>query len=96
MIGGRSVRLPDVCEWGTMMTRVRFRAGFGPEGNDMAGLIRMAKWSDGFFNYIPAEQAYGDDDQRVALLDEAKRFVEANPECPYTAECLADDFLARV
>jgi len=67
--------------------------------------VNRAKWSDAFFNYVPAEPAYAEwcenplytDRDRQRLLGKmAEQFREANPACPLTAEELTIDFTKRV
>ena len=75
------------------------------------GNFEHAEWSDKFFNYVPAEQAF-DEEWREAnedreildaaplsgerLLEVAKQFLEAYPDCPMTADQLVEDFLRRL
>mgnify|MGYP003430155764 CR=1 FL=1 len=58
----------------------------------MDDMIARAKWSDAFFNYVPAEQA----ENSSELLDAANTFVEANPDCPIVAVDLVEDFKRRL
>lgn len=51
------------------------------------------QWSDAFFNYVPAMQAY---DAGTPLITEALTFVDVNPECPFTPSELITEFLARL
>ena len=68
-----------------------YREGFSKlEG--CAGLIRQGEWSDAFFNYVPTEQCWDDDDAESLMLETAKQFVECNKDCPYTPELLVWDF----
>ena len=70
----------------------------------MAGLIRAAKWSDAFFNYVPAEQANSEfwagekprEEWPDLIRPMADQFLEANPDCPYDAAWLVREFINRV
>uniref|UniRef100_A0A6M3LUD5 Uncharacterized protein n=1 Tax=viral metagenome TaxID=1070528 RepID=A0A6M3LUD5_9ZZZZ len=59
----------------------------------MDNVIARANWSDAFFNYVSAEQAYG---TMELLLEEAELFCDANPGCPYWPAWLVQDFLDRI
>lgn len=70
--------------------------------SDWEKMLNEAEWSDKFFNYVPAEQAYSinliehEELQRQALEDVAVMFLEVNPDCPYDKLYLAKDFLRRI
>lgn len=64
------------------------------ESHEMHWCMKTAVWSDLFFHYAPAEQVAYDD--KPGLLDAAKMFLEANSDCPFSAEWLAEDFNRRL
>jgi hypothetical protein len=68
-------------------------------------MFESAHWSDMFFNYVPAEQAYSEwvsnpdieeDEKEALLLEQAKQFLQTNPDCPYDANWLVKDFIKRL
>lgn len=67
----------------------------------MDGLLQKAKWSDAFFHYVPAEQAFANDGcppvgEYIDLMEDAARqFRDAHPDCPYSVSWLVCDFIKR-
>lgn len=63
--------------------------------------MNQAEWSDEFFNspYGTLGNAdYGDivRGERDELVENAAKFLAANPTCPLNADALATDFISRV
>lgn len=62
--------------------------------------MNQAQWSDKFFNYVPAEQAYDvkKTSRRINadLKEAADMFRDANPDCPHSSEWLAREFRRRI
>lgn len=58
------------------------------------------EWSDAFFNYVPASEAYfkvfnGDEDGPALFHEAAEQFLEIHPTCPYDINWLLNDFSRR-
>lgn len=70
-----------------------------PEPSRPVDLLEEARWSDAFFNYVPAEQGYLDadyDPENPGWLAIATEFVEANPESPFAPRWYAWEFFRRL
>lgn len=52
------------------------------------------EWSDRFFNSKAVDEWNFEDERSIYAC--ADRFIELEPNCPYDAQALGNDFLARV
>lgn len=62
-------------------------------------LMERARWSDEFFNYVPAEQCWDVKEckfNQERLKEAATTFLEVNTDCPFFADELVQDFIKRV